>query len=173
MKKRIAFSIALLMILCLALAGCAQRDNHAGATSNEPASESHDGGIGNPEIQSPENSILTSNRLATTMVVILTMLVARILHANTILTITLLRKMANQSLSSHGQQEPSIGSMQGRRIRLLTSRRCSSLPTQNLGTIPCECKQKTIAAHTTQSFMSFLPIMCISMIIQYSSSVAT
>ena len=27
MKKRIAFSIALLMILCLALAGCAQRDN--------------------------------------------------------------------------------------------------------------------------------------------------
>ena len=27
MKKRIAFSIALLLILCLALAGCAQRDN--------------------------------------------------------------------------------------------------------------------------------------------------
>lgn len=49
MKKRIAFSIALLMILCLALAGCAQRDNHAGATSNEPASESHDSGIGNPD----------------------------------------------------------------------------------------------------------------------------
>ena len=49
MKKRIAFSIALLMILCLALAGCAQWDNHAGATSNEPASESHDGGIGNPD----------------------------------------------------------------------------------------------------------------------------
>ena len=49
MKKRIAFSIALLMILCLALAGCAQRDNHAGATSNEPASESHDSGIRNPD----------------------------------------------------------------------------------------------------------------------------
>ena len=49
MKKRIAFSIALLMILCLALAGCAQRDNHAGAISNEPASESHNSGIGNPD----------------------------------------------------------------------------------------------------------------------------
>ena len=49
MKKRIAFLVALLMILCLALAGCAQRDNHAGATSNDPASESHDSGIGNPD----------------------------------------------------------------------------------------------------------------------------
>ena len=49
MKKRIAFLIALLMILCLALAGCAQRDNHAGTPSNEPVSESHDGGIGNPD----------------------------------------------------------------------------------------------------------------------------
>lgn len=48
-SKRIAFLVALLMILCLALAGCAQRDNHAGAISNEPASESHDGGIGNPD----------------------------------------------------------------------------------------------------------------------------
>lgn len=56
MKKRIVISIALLMILCLALAGCAQRDNHAGATSNEPASESHDSGIGNPDISESEES---------------------------------------------------------------------------------------------------------------------
>ena len=50
MKKRISLLVALLMILCLALAGCAQRDNNAGATSNEPTSESHDGGgVGNPD----------------------------------------------------------------------------------------------------------------------------
>ena len=49
MKKRIAFLIVLLMILCLTLAGCAQRDNHAGATS-DPTSESHEGGgVGTPD----------------------------------------------------------------------------------------------------------------------------
>lgn len=56
MKKRIAFSIALLMILCLALAGCAQRDNHAGATS-DPTSESHEGGgVGTPDNSDPINT---------------------------------------------------------------------------------------------------------------------
>ena len=34
MKKRIVFFIALLMILCLALTGCGQRDGNAGATNN-------------------------------------------------------------------------------------------------------------------------------------------
>ena len=49
MRKRITVFVVLMMVLCLSLAGCAQRDNHAGATSNEPASESHDSGIGNPD----------------------------------------------------------------------------------------------------------------------------
>ena len=48
MKKRIAFSIALLMILCLALAGCAQRGDNAGATGKQTASESRDGEVGTP-----------------------------------------------------------------------------------------------------------------------------
>ncbi len=42
MKKRIAFLIALLMILCLALSGCGQRDNNPGAikTDTEPGGSS-------------------------------------------------------------------------------------------------------------------------------------
>ena len=42
MKKRIAFLIALLMILCLALSGCGQRDNNPGAikTDTEPGGNS-------------------------------------------------------------------------------------------------------------------------------------
>ena len=54
MKKRISFLIVLLMILCLTLAGCAQRDNHAGATS-DPTSESHEGGgVGTPDNSEPD-----------------------------------------------------------------------------------------------------------------------
>ena len=34
MKKRIVISIAFLMVLCLALTGCGQRNNNAGATDN-------------------------------------------------------------------------------------------------------------------------------------------
>ena len=43
MKKRIVISIALLMILCLALTGCGQRDNNAGASQTNNSS-----GMGDP-----------------------------------------------------------------------------------------------------------------------------
>ena len=38
MKKRIAFSIALLLLLCLALTGCGQKDNNASAETEQTVS---------------------------------------------------------------------------------------------------------------------------------------
>ena len=49
MKRRISLLVAILMILCLAVTGYAQRDVYAALISNESADESHDGGIGSPD----------------------------------------------------------------------------------------------------------------------------
>ena len=57
MKKRIAFLIALLMILCLTLAGCAQR-SPAEPSNNGQQTESHDGGgVGNPDSSEPDTDV--------------------------------------------------------------------------------------------------------------------
>lgn len=54
MKKRIAFLIALLMILCLALSGCAQRGDNAGATGT-PGTSEKTSDIGTPSDENPGN----------------------------------------------------------------------------------------------------------------------